>query len=831
MTNNLDKRCYNGITDFKDPILYEAVLRLIHKDIQFPLNGLLSSNRTEKKTASLSIGFLARELLMVLSCFFMGRAVLFDQLAPFGVAIFAVLLSKKKGGFTAFLAVSAGVLSYRLGGGGFLQLGGGSTILAMLLFAGMWSIIGRKTSSWSAFRTAVSVMLCLLIANMVITFINGYLMYEMLMNMFESIVGFITVYIFSLSIDVIWDINKRQILSGEEMICLCISISLLIIGFWDFQLLGLSLRNILIVFLTLLFAYAGGAGIGAAIGITTGFMLSLASAPDPSLMGNLAVCGLLAGIFRELGRLGSSTAFLLANILMTFYINRSTYVILPFGDIAGAAILFLLVPSKSTQYLKRFFQTAAVRDDDRHYYGKRVQELIVGRLSEFAQVFRHLSRVFGRISDRSSFAGQDELPRLFDMVAEQVCAGCPLYRSCWERDFYQTYTGIYELLSICEEKGSMERKDIPANMMRRCLNLQGMIEDLNRIYQSYRNNMELHQKMNDCRQLVAEQLEGVGQVVNELAAELDMDIRFRGSLEDAIRLELDKKGISTKEILVLEKPGGKVEINIHKPSCNGSRECLQQVEPIVSKIVGKPMSRQHKECIRGGKPDCVIHITEAKQFEITTGVVRKSRKEGTVCGDSYSFTSVRDGKYMLALSDGMGYGARAAEESNAVISLLENFLEAGFNQGITIKTINSILMLRSQEEMFATADLCILDLINGEAEFIKIGGVSSYIRRKDGVDIIRQPALPMGILDDVDSENIVVPVYDEDMVVMVTDGIFDAFSAMEDEEQSLANFIATLDTTNPQELAELIMEEALFNLDDKPGDDMTVMTGRVWQPF
>ena len=127
---------------------------------------------------------------------------------------------------------------------------------------------------------------------------------------------------------------------------------------------------------------------------------------------------------------------------------------------------------------------------------------------------------------------------------------------------------------------------------------------------------------------------------------------------------------------------------------------------------------------------------------------------------------------MLALSDGMGFGARAAEESSAVISLMENFMEAGFDQNITIKTINSILMLRSRDEMFATADLCVIDLVGGQAEFIKIGGVPSFIRRDRQVDIIRQPAQPKGILEEVQMENITVPVQDEDMIVMVTDGIW-----------------------------------------------------------
>jgi stage II sporulation protein E len=69
------------------------------------------------------------------------------------------------------------------------------------------------------------------------------------------------------------------------------------------------------------------------------------------------------------------------------------------------------------------------------------------------------------------------------------------------------------------------------------------------------------------------------------------------------------------------------------------------------------------------------------------------------------------------------------------------------------------------------------------------------------------------------------------MIVMVTDGILDAFAAVGDREQALAAYIATLDTTNPQELADSIREEALFHSDGEARDDMTVMAGRVWKSY
>ncbi len=798
---------------------------MIHKDAFVPLSGLLNRGEVSKKEFTFPFSFLVRELLTVLSCFLIGRAVLLHQIAPFGIALFAVLLYKKQGGFSAFLAITAGLLSYQFGGFTWRY------VITMLLFASIWTWANTKSLKWSAFRIAYTLSICLLAVNAVYFIINGLLAYEMLLGLFESIVGFVMVYVFDQAVGVLRDQKRRHIISGEEMICISIFLSLIVIGFWNVELFGLSLRNTISIFIVLLFAYVGGAGAGAAIGITVGFMLSLASSPDPALIGNLAVCGLLAGIFKELGRPGSSIAFLLTNILMTFYINQSAFVILPFWDIVGAFIILMIIPKKGIHHLKKLFDYSWARTDEQQHYGRRVQELTVGRLEEFSRVFHHLSKVFGRISERNSALGHEELSKLFDLIAERVCKGCPLYRSCWERDFYNTYNNIFDLVTTCETKGCISKDDIPRSFYRRCLNVKNLVDDLNIVYNTYRSNLNWQQRINECRQLVAEQLAGVSQVVTQLAAELNMDMRFKKGMEDTIRLELDKSGIHVKEVLVLEKPGGKVEVSIIKSACQGQRECLTRVEDIVSRITGKPMSRQHRECVQAGREDCTINLIEARQFEVITGIARKPKQDSLTCGDSYSFTSIKDGKYLLALSDGMGFGAKAAEESSAVISLLENFLEAGFDQNITIKTINSILMLRSREEMFATADLCIMDLVGGNADFIKIGGVPSFILREDKVEIIRQAALPIGILDDVQLDNISVPINDEDMIIMITDGILDAFSTIGDGEKSLANFIASQDTSNPQELADSIIEEALFHNDGEAGDDMTVMVGRVWKPF
>jgi len=149
---------------------------------------------------------------------------------------------------------------------------------------------------------------------------------------------------------------------------------------------------------------------------------------------------------------------------------------------------------------------------------------------------------------------------------------------------------------------------------------------------------------------------------------------------------------------------------------------------------------------------CNLKLVEAEVFSITTGMARSSKYENQVSGDSYSFMNTGSGKYILALSDGMGTGQAASSQSKVAISLLEQFMETGFDQDTAIKLINSILVLKSDDDSFATIDLSAIDLYDGKIEFVKIGAAPTFIKRQNKVEVVKTVSLPAGILSDIDTE-------------------------------------------------------------------------------
>jgi len=184
---------------------------------------------------------------------------------------------------------------------------------------------------------------------------------------------------------------------------------------------------------------------------------------------------------------------------------------------------------------------------------------------------------------------------------------------------------------------------------------------------------------------------------------------------------------------------------------------------------------------------------------------------------------------MSIISDGMGSGPQAGQESKAVIDLIENLTEAGFSKITAINTANSIMTLKfSENEKFSTVDLSSIDLYTGEIEFMKVGAVASFIKSGNRVVSINSKTLPIGILDQVDVEVSKKRVKNGDIIIMMSDGISDCNSIGDNDW--LFEYIEDFENSNPKAMAEGLMEKSK-ELGGKAKDDMTVLVSKVFSLY
>ena len=111
--------------------------------------------------------------------------------------------------------------------------------------------------------------------------------------------------------------------------------------------------------------------------------------------------------------------------------------------------------------------------------------------------------------------------------------------------------------------------------------------------------------------------------------------------------------------------------------------------------------------------------------------------------------------------------------------------------------------------------------------FVKIGSTPSFIKRDQHVITISANNLPVGILQDIDVELVSIELKSGDIVIMMTDGIYDAPGHEVNKEIWMKQIIADIRTTSPQDFAECLLEKICQHHEDQINDDMTVVVAKV----
>ena len=223
-----------------------------------------------------------------------------------------------------------------------------------------------------------------------------------------------------------------------------------------------------------------------------------------------------------------------------------------------------------------------------------------------------------------------------------------------------------------------------------------------------------------------------------------------------------------------------------------------------------------------------FYYVEEARFHVLTGVAKATKETERISGDNYAFFEANMGNLTVVLSDGMGSGEKANNDSTMVVELMQKFLEAGFQMETAIQMINSALLAGGENSNMSTLDLCSMDLYSGECHFVKVGSASSYIKRQHLVDRISSGNLPMGVFKKPDLEAVGRTLMDGDYIVMISDGVLDALSQGIGEDM-LSELIGNTNLENPGEMANAILNFCIHQSRGKIRDDMTVLVIGIWK--
>ena len=198
-------------------------------------------------------------------------------------------------------------------------------------------------------------------------------------------------------------------------------------------------------------------------------------------------------------------------------------------------------------------------------------------------------------------------------------------------------------------------------------------------------------------------------------------------------------------------------------------------------------------------------------------------KDGSMfSGDTHSVLRLSEDKFLIALSDGMGSGEKAQNLSSASLSLIESFYKAGLESSLILNTVNKLLAINC-EDNFTALDVSVIDLKTCRADFIKYGSPYGFVVNPTGIRIIEGNTLPLGILEDLSPSVCSLNLNEGDIILLISDGISDAFGSSGD----IIEYLKTVPALNPKSLSDGILEKAISLCGGSHKDDMTALAVRI----
>ncbi|TDF91581.1 stage II sporulation protein E [Paenibacillus piri] len=762
-------------------------------------------------------------ILLLLMSFLLGRAMILDQLAPFAVAFFAVIyfLRRELVLLSGLLLIAGSLFSAEPMHTGYMA----AQILVFALIQKGVERFERSDISYAPVIVFVSVFFVQLFACLVTTELSWY---TFMLTSVEALLSLILTHIFLQAIPVFTLTRKNYSLKNEEVICLIILLASVMTGTVGWLTGPVTVEHVLSRYLILLFALVGGAPLGASVGVITGLILSLANSNAIYQMSLLAFAGMLAGLLKEGNRLAVAMGMLLGSSILSFYIGTQAEVIHSTWESAVAVLMFLLTPRSMIESLAKYVPGTQENLKSQHDYAKRVRDLTASRVEQFSEVFRQLSKSFKQITvDAQTMRKEEDVGHFMNSVAERTCAACWKRNQCWDNKFYQTYKFMTDMMTEVELDPEMTRKDIPPQWKKICAKTDQVLEVMKQQYGLYKNDQHWKKQIIDSRQLVADQLSGVSQVMEDLAKEIKREGQELFLQEEQIRGALEELGLSIHSIDIISLDEGNVEIEIIHQYTKGYDECRKIIAPLLSDIIGEHIAVKNEQLLERKEGYSTVVFGSAKEYEIETGIAAAAKGGDLLSGDSFSTVELGNGKFAVALSDGMGNGERARAESSAALTILQQLLQSGMDERLAIKSVNSVLMLRSSDEMYATVDVAIIDLYSAHTTFLKIGSTPSFIKRGSEVFPITANNLPVGIVDDIEVDLVSMPLLPGDILIMMTDGIYDAPGHAVNKEMWMKRTLSEIETETPQEFADILLERVVRYHHGEIYDDMTVVVARI----
>ena len=748
------------------------------------------------------------------------------EISPFSISILGACIANSVPllGIVLFAIIGS---SIKFGISGALTF----ILTALVLILSMFVIKPRynEEEKNEKVRLAKNLFISTLIVQLAKIGMSGFTLYDILYIISFSVITVVFYKIFVNSIIVVRDFKEVKAFSIEEVLGASLMLAISAGAFGELSVFGFSIRNILSILIVLILGWKNGILVGTTAGFTIGVTFGIITSSDPVMVSAYAISGMIAGILNKFGKIGVIIGFCLGNIILAYVSNGYTVELIHFKEILIASIGLLAIPKSIQINIEEFMGTSKllpVFNDKALNKSKETAE----RLNNVSDTIQEMAKSYKIEKEQN----EEEIKSNKDIFISELLDNLNGYENnMLYEDMTKTEGPIIdEIFKLLIDKQEITREQL-LEIFAKCNsyivgfddekiseyleeNISQMIRVINMSYKISKSSFVWQKKLEENKKNIETQLQGVSKAISSIAENIEKNIKneeqYSKEKKEIIEL-LKQKEIEIQEISIQKEDRFLVEIYMQKSNITD----IKYIEKILTEIL-KEKIVYNPEASIGTR----LNFLSEDKFVMAIGNSEITKNNSDISGDSLLSIRLKDGKYLVALSDGMGSGNEARQSSNKALKMLENLLLSGFDKRTSLELINSSL-INQNEEIFATLDIAIIDLYCGNIEFIKSGACPTYIKHNNKVQIIKANSLPAGIINDTNLQSFDRDITEGEIMLMCTDGILDSNIEYKNKELWIKYLLEDIETTNTKKITDLVLNEAIDNNYGVAKDDMTVV--------
>ncbi len=706
------------------------------------------------------------------------------------------------------------------------------TTLVMMISLFILKPVYNELERNEKLKIGKNIFIATLIVQIIKFAMSIFTIYDLISTITISIIAVVFYKIFVNAIVVLQDFNRKSAFSIEEVIGASLLLAISVGAFGDTNIFGFGIKNILSILIVMVLGWKNGILVGTTTGVSIGVTLGVITGSEPIMIAAYAISGMIAGILNKFGKIGVIVGFALGNIVLAYVSNGYTVELIHFKEILIASIGLLALPKTIHIDLEEFVGNSKflpVTPNRALNKTKEVAQSLNNVSDAIQEIVQNQTKESEKIEEKQAI---EENKQIFII---ELLGNLEQYKENMLYEDLSNENGkiIDEIFNLLLEKQEIGREDL-LNIFAKCNsyivgfddkdiskyleeNISQILKVINISYKISKTNFVWKKRIEENQKNVNSQLDGVSRAIKTMAKNMEKDMQSEEKYEEKTReiLELIKqKGIPVVDVSIKREKRYILEIYIEEII---ELERIKKIEQILTKILGEKIVINQETTV--GKK---LSFISDDKYLMTIGKNEIAKDKDELCGDGILNIRLKDGKYLIAISDGMGTGKQANSSSSRALKLLENLLLSGFDRESSLDLINATLM-SNNNEIFATLDIAIVDLYEGKVEFIKSGACPTYIKSSKKVQMIKSNSLPTGI---VKTDNI--QIFDKDIqegeiMLMCSDGILDSNVEYKNKELWLKYMLEDIETTNTQKIADLILNEAIDNNFGKIKDDMSLV--------